>query len=411
MDGDDVDEYVTRCRQLIEASPQMDEENTKVRLVQPFLELLGWDFLSTEVELEYTVPMASGTTRVDYALLVGGSPVVFVEAKPVHSSLTESEVRQLKSYMRQELDVDWGILTNGTEFEVLTKNRERNGGEEVSVIQFDLDDLVENPDVLELLSKDSIRSGQADEIADQVARTNRAIRRLLENEDTVTAAITDSVENEVGSLTIDLEEQAREFVQNLVSVLREQRQFTSDVPPLEPDNSRDESTETDDKNEVETPAKVSVESNGGEGIEPLENRIAGTVSRTDLEGDDGTKVAVFPTRESGLPFLKENEAWGFVRVGSEFEYVAMYVTGDVREVKYVARVDDVVEPNEADLLRDPLDYRDGAKIADGKKVVRFEPGSLHELEEPISYESKYPQGLRYTTLGAIKDAETTDDVF
>lgn len=411
MDGDDVDEYVTRCRQLIEASPQMDEENTKVRLVQPFLELLGWDFLSTEVELEYTVPMASGTTRVDYALLVGGSPVVFVEAKPVHSSLTESEVRQLKSYMRQELDVDWGILTNGTEFEVLTKNRERNGGEEVSVIQFDLDDLVENPDVLELLSKDSIRSGQADEIADQVARTNRATRRLLENEDTVTAAITDSVENEVGSLTIDLEEQAREFVQNLVSVLREQRQFTSDVPPLEPDNSRDESTETDDKNEVETPAKVSVESNGGEGIEPLENRIAGTVSRTDLEGDDDTKVAVFPTRESGLPFLKENEAWGFVRVGSEFEYVAMYVTGDVREVKYVARVDDVVEPNEADLLRDPLDYRDGAKIADGKKVVRFEPGSLHELEEPISYESKYPQGLRYTTLGAIKDAETTDDVF
>jgi predicted type IV restriction endonuclease len=109
MDGDEVDEYITRCRQLIKASPQMDEENTMVRLVQPFLELLGWDFLSTEVELEYTVPMASGTTRVDYALLVGDSPVVFVEAKPAHSNLNESEVRQLKSYMRQELDVDWGF--------------------------------------------------------------------------------------------------------------------------------------------------------------------------------------------------------------------------------------------------------------------------------------------------------------
>jgi hypothetical protein len=37
----------------------MDEENTKVKLVQPFLELLGWDLYSTEVALEYKIPMAS----------------------------------------------------------------------------------------------------------------------------------------------------------------------------------------------------------------------------------------------------------------------------------------------------------------------------------------------------------------
>ncbi len=411
MDGDGVGDYVTRCRQLIEASPQMDEENTKVRLVQPFLELLGWDFLSTEVELEYTVPMASGSTRVDYALLVGGSPAVFVEAKPVHSTLSENEVRQLKSYMRQELDVDWGILTNGKEFEVLTKNRERSGGEEVSVIQFDLDDLAENPTVLELLSKESIRSGQADEIAEQVARTNRAIRRLEANEDAVTEAVADSVEGEIGDLSIALEEQAREFVQGLVSVLREQRQFASDGPPLEQETSTEETADTDSASETEPPATASVETNGAGELTPLENRVSGTVSRAELEGDDAATVAVFPTRESGLPFLKENEAWGFVRVGSEFEYVAMYVTGAVREVKYSARADEILEPAGADLLRDPLDYRDGAKIAEGKKVITFEPGSLSELEEPIPYESKYPQGLRYTTLGAIRDAETTDDVF
>lgn len=157
MEPKDVDEYVDRCQQLIESSPQMDEENTKVKLVQPFLELLGWDLYSTEVSLEYTIPMASGSTHVDYALLIGDSPVVFVEAKPVRSGLTDSNVEQLQSYMRQELDVDWGILTNGKSFEVLTKNQQ-NGGEEVSVVQFDLDDLADNPGVLELLSKESIRS-------------------------------------------------------------------------------------------------------------------------------------------------------------------------------------------------------------------------------------------------------------
>jgi hypothetical protein len=394
MDRDEIDEYVQRCQQLIEASPQMDEENTKVKLVQPFLELLGWDLYSTEVALEYTIPMASGSTHVDYALLVGDSPVVFVEAKPVRSTLTDSEVQQLRSYMRQELDVDWGILTNGKSFEVLTKNHRGNGGEEVSVVQFNLDDLADNPSVLELLTKESIRSGKSDEVAEQVAETNRAIRYLQDNEDSVTRAVSEAVEDEVGELTIDLEEQSREFTQNLVSVLREQRQFVSEKTSEEPEEEEETEGEPD----------------GADEIEPIQNRVTGTIARRDIKGDSDARVAVFPTKESGLPFLKENEAWGFVRVGSEFDYVAMYVTGDVRKVKYFATVQKVVEPNEADLMRDPLDYRDRAKIDDGKKVIIFEPGSLYELEDPVLFETKYPQGLRYTTLGELRTAETTDDM-
>lgn len=391
MDREEIDEYVTRCQQLIDSSPQMDEENTKVKLVQPFLELLGWDLYSTEVSLEYTIPMASGSTHVDYALLVGDSPVVFVEAKPARSTLSDDEIQQLRSYMRQELDLDWGILTNGKSFEVLTKSRHGNGGEEVSVVRFDLDDLTENPGVLELLSKESIRSGKSDEIAKQVAQTNRAIRRLRSKEDDVTGAVVEAVETEVGELTIDLEEQSREFVQRLVSLLREQRHFVSQDP------SR--GTETERETEGTS-----------DGIEPLENRVAGRIARSEIEGDSDARVAVFPTRRSGLPFLKENEAWGFVRVGSEFEYVAMYVTGDVGAVKYVAAVSDVVDPDEADLMRDPLEYRDGAKIAEGKKVIEFEAGSLYELADPVPFESKYPQGLRYSTLGELRNAETTDDM-
>jgi len=392
MQRDEIEEYVGRCQQLIDSSPQMDEENTKVKLVQPFLELLGWDLYSTEVALEYTIPMASGSTHVDYALLVGDSPVVFVEAKPVRSSLTDDEIQQLRSYMRQELDVDWGILTNGQSFEVLTKSRDQNGGEEVSVVQFELDDLTENPGVLELLTKESIRSGKSDEVAEQVAATNRAISSLQANEDSVTDAVTEAVENEVGELTIDLEEQAREFIQGLGSVLREQRQFVSDEPA---DNTEKEPDEADDSSEE---------------INAKRSRIAGKIARSEIEGDGDTRVAVFPTKESGVPFLKENEAWGFVRVGKEFDYVVMYVTDDVREVKYIGRVADIVDPADAELIREPADYKDAAKIADGKKVITFEPGSLHELEDPIPFESKYPQGLRYTTLEKLRTAETTDEL-
>jgi hypothetical protein len=337
--------------------------------------------------------MASGSTHVDYALLVGDSPVVFVEAKPVRSTLTDKDVQQLRSYMRQELDVDWGILINGKSFEVLTKNHHRDGGEEVSVVQFNLDDLAKNLDVLELLSKESIRSGKSDEIAEQVAQTNRSIRRLQQNEDSVTDSVTEAVESEVGELTIELEEQSREFVQNLVSVLQEQRHFVSEKPP----------EESEEEDEDETDETL-------EEIQPLENKVAGSIRRQEIEGPSDARVAVFPTKESGLPFLKENEAWGFVRVGSDFDYVAMYVTGDIREVKYLAKVSEVVNPDEADLMREPLDYKDRARIAEDKNVIMFKPGSLHKLENPVPYESKYPQSLQYTTLGKLRNANTTDDM-
>lgn len=61
-------------------------------------------------------------------------------------------------------------------------------------------------------------------------------------------------------------------------------------------------------------------------------------------------------------------------------------------------------------MREPLDYKDRAKIDEGKKVIMFEPGSLYELEDPVPFKTKYPQGLRYTTLGELRTAETTDDM-
>jgi hypothetical protein len=85
--------------------------------------------------------------------------------------------------------------------------------------------------------------------------------------------------------------------------------------------------------------------------------------------------------------------------------------GDVREVRYVAEVRDVVDPDDAELIRPAESYLDRDEIGSGKKVVRFKPGTLRELEEPIPFETKYPQSRQYTTLGKLRQAETTDDLF
>lgn len=374
----------------------MDEENTKVKLIQPFVDLLGWNFYSTEVQLEYTVQMGTQSSKVDYALMVGDTPVVFIEAKPARSGLSETDIRQLQSYMRQELSVDWGVLTNGKEFEVLSVTGDDNREGETSIATFGLEEMADNPDILEILTKDAIQSGRADEIAKQLTQTDRAIRRLNEREEPIAERLTDVLRDELGETPLDLEEQSVDFTHDLRHALEERRQFIGESTSTRTSELSDEGEVDENSDEIE--------------IEALRNTIAGTIRREQIEGDDDAEVAVFPTRKSGIPFLLENNAWGFVRIGRDFDYVAMYVTRDAREVRYFATVKDVVNPEKADLARESSEYADGAKIAEDKKVVRFEDSGLYELEDPIPFENKYPQGHRYTTLGKLRAAETTDDI-
>ncbi len=397
MDESAVREYVDQSRSILEASPQMSEENTKVRLIQPLIELLGWNIYSTEVELEYSVRIATRRTKVDYALLIGDTPVVFIEAKPSGSDLSEDSIGQLRSYLRQELDVDWGIVTNGKSFEVLSKSGNGGGREEVSIAKFDLNDLEENPSLLEILSKEAIESGKSDKIAEQIARTNQAIQHLRENRDQVARRLTDVLKSEIWDATpISFREQSANFVDELISALQEQRQFigTSSSYPSKTVSTVDTANP---ENEHEKAPRA-------------HNSIVGSIAREDIQGNPDSTVAIFPTRESGLSFLTENNAWGFVRVGRDFEYLAMYVTGEVGKVKYFATVKQIVEPDEINLVRSPQSYEDAAKIDEGKKVVVFENSSLYELEGSIPYETKYPQSLRYTTLDKFRKAVTTDDI-
>ena len=248
MEEEAVREFVDQAQTTLEASPQMDEEATKFRLIIPFIEVLGWDSRSTEVEPEHTVRMATGKTKVDFALLLGDTPVVFVEAKPARSSLDDDSVAQLRSYMRQELEVDWGVVTNGKSFEVLTKGDDGRQ-EEISLIQFELSDLKERPDLLEILTKESIQSGKSDEIATQIAQAGKAILQLQENKEQVAKELNNVLLDNIGtSVPLDTEAQATEFVNDLISALEEQRRAigTTASPDKEAEVATSEIEESSD---------------------------------------------------------------------------------------------------------------------------------------------------------------------
>lgn len=398
MDQGELFNYVERSQELIKNSPQMDEQNTRRKIIEPFLELLGWDMLTEEVELEYPVPMGSGTKKVDYAMMLEDTPVVFVEAKGVDSTITDSHRDQLRSYLRQT-GVNWGLLTNGREFEVLKRKTEGNRPDEISLGTFQLQELPEKSRILQAISRESIDTGESEEIAKQIETSRRAANKLRQNKDRISSQITQLISDEIGeAVSQTIEDGAKQFVDVLAVTLEEQEQ---EEVPFAPESVSTQSAST---------AKGWVPSEGA-------NAVQGTISREQLSGDDDDLVAVFPSKKSGVPFLKENNAWGFVRIGQNPEYVAMYVSEDVQKVKYVAKVKDVVSPENANLAR-PLDFYNESASEDeqagfdpSKKVVIFEDETLYELSDPIPFKNEWIQSLRYTRLGDFKNAEVTDDIF
>jgi len=384
MDRNEIDEYVQRCQQLIEASPQMDEANTKAAVLRDFLNLLDWQ-IPQNTQLEYSVEAFGQTYKVDYALILDGTPVAFLEAKGADTSLTDDHEEQLSSYMTNK-NVTYGILTNGKQYRFFKRRVDASNVDVQKVGAVALEDLPNRLAVLKAYEKNAIESGESGKILGRINELREARRTLEAGKDDLAIELSNTLTDEVSdSISSLAETQAKEMIDRLVADI--------------------ESEIDTDGGGTDDPV-----GGGGGGIEPTDNHIVGKIRRTEIDGDDDAKVAVFPTKEFGLPFLKQNNAWAFVRVGSEFEYVAMYVTGDVRQVKYLAKVKDVIPPDEADLEQPALSYVERDEIGEGKMVVRFEPGSLYELEDPVPYKTKYPQSLQYTTLGALRSAETTDDM-
>ncbi len=140
----------------------------------------------------------------------------------------------------------------------------------------------------------------------------------------------------------------------------------------------------------------------------MTDALQGTIARHEIDGQDDTPGALFPTQPNGVEFLRENNAWGFVTISQEPEFVAMYVSGSEKAVKYFARVEKIVDAENAELARPVEEY---PQYESGKKVVVFQPRSLFEVEDPIPYRNRTPYSLRYIKLSDFRTATGTDELF
>jgi adenine-specific DNA-methyltransferase len=96
-----IDKYVRRAEGKV-------EENVKIKLTLPFLELLGFD-VQKDMDFEHHVR----NKRADIALLFEGSPKLIVETKDLDEDLDHHVDKALDYAFKK--GVDWVILTSGIE--------------------------------------------------------------------------------------------------------------------------------------------------------------------------------------------------------------------------------------------------------------------------------------------------------
>ena len=124
-----------------------NEEATKMALIAPFIQALGYDiFNPTEVKPEFSadLPGIKQGERVDYAVLENGQPKILIEAKPYRTDLRSAEKGQLSRYF-QATHARIGILTNGRQFLFFSDLDRQNLMDEKPFAEIDLADLKAAP--------------------------------------------------------------------------------------------------------------------------------------------------------------------------------------------------------------------------------------------------------------------------
>ena len=139
---DDVKSFSQRIDSL-RASIQT-EEATKMSLIIPFFQLLGYDvFNPMEFCPEYTADVGiKKGEKVDYAIIVNNEPTILIECKCCNDSL-DKHSSQLFRYFGTS-PAKFGILTNGIIYRFYTDLDEANKMDLTPFLEINLLDLKEN---------------------------------------------------------------------------------------------------------------------------------------------------------------------------------------------------------------------------------------------------------------------------
>ena len=123
---------------------EFKEEQTKMYLIAPFLNLLGYNvFNPDDVVAEFIADIGEKKgEKVDYALKLNGEIEILIEAKPIIDDLSNHDVQLQRYFNVTKAKV--GILTNGIVYKFFTDLEEKNIMDKKPFLVVDFLDLTED---------------------------------------------------------------------------------------------------------------------------------------------------------------------------------------------------------------------------------------------------------------------------
>lgn len=180
------------------------EEATKQALILPFLSALGYDIYDpTEVRPEYVADFAKKRSggpaeKVDYAIHLGGTPVILIEAKAADVDLVQHS-GQLARYFNATPSCPVAVLGNGTRYLFFTDLEEKNILSEKPFFELDMLGFTESDaEILEGFTRDRFNPATVREQAEDIIYTSKISGYISNALRSPTEAFTRFVLSEVG---------------------------------------------------------------------------------------------------------------------------------------------------------------------------------------------------------------------
>ena len=120
------------------------EEATKMSLIIPFFQALGYDvFNPHEFTPEFTADVGiKKGEKVDYAIMMNGNPAILIEAKACNVALDKHDSQLFRYFATTS--AKFGILTNGLIFKFYTDLEEANKMDLSPFLEFDILNIKDN---------------------------------------------------------------------------------------------------------------------------------------------------------------------------------------------------------------------------------------------------------------------------
>jgi predicted type IV restriction endonuclease len=369
---DKIAKLVENIKNFAQTELVSSEANTKKRTVEPLLELLGWDLLSNEIQLEYPIQVGTSSGHADYAIFLEGKPVMLLEAKAFNVNLSTEHSSQIISYGRVD-DVRWVVLTNGK----LVKIFDTEAGKtekECLVAEIDLQNLPSYASDLNLISRESILTGEIEAATKRLAATKKAVNSLIQGKDEIAQEFKKALLKITG---IEIEDRIESISKKLAELAIQS--FAKETEPL--------------------PQYVT-------------EKAIQSIARDELAAKPSGDVVVCPSKLGGVEFLKKYNAWGFVSMNKQVPYFALYVGKPESSVLYFGEVESITKPikSKEDIKR--IEEKDIDSFPTGKRAIHLKPQTLVKLKDPIPLKNKRvaPRGIRYTTLEKLIKANNTEEL-